>query len=587
MLRKLCLPVIFSFFLSGNSFAQKITILYTGQTHSSLYHCNCPKEPDGGVARRMGKLKELRLTNPDTLLVDAGGFFAGGMLDEHSQGVELDKQRNEINLRALELMGYDALSVGDDELNFGKDYLLERIKQAKTPFLSANLKLEGLRPYIIKRMAGTNIAVIGLTNDEAKVKSGGSELGDARGALLKTIQEARKNQADLILVLSYLGEEKDRQLAAEIKDIDIIISGRPAEQIDNYARIGSTYLARPAWQGRRLSKIDLELENGKIKDFKLEQIRLSNEVADAPELNTILPRCFADTECREGGLIGRCNNPATLEAACSYDSPKKISLLVVQLRDARMPNQEQFIGYLKQIFPGLETKFIDYDSNQGKAWVDKVQAKLIPAYLLGKEAESEKGFANIKEFVELKADYYYLSPRLSGGSIFVGRKKEPRRLDVFLGTKGKNVGEIFSVLKKLQASHKDIMLGLHYLAVGGKGGFSAPGGLSELEEDIRQVCVKHYYPDKFWDYALCRAQHQESSWWDTCAEESGVDARVVKKCALSEEGLGFLRENTRLNQELEIANGPTFLADNYIVFALGLDPKIETLEKIMGLEKKD
>ena len=585
MLQKLCLSAIFLLFLTGNSFAQKITILYTGQTHSSLYNCNCPKEPDGGVARRMTKAKELRLVNPDTLLVDAGGFFAAGMLDEHSQGVELDKLRNEINLRALELMGYDALSVGDDELNFGKDYLQEKIKQTKIPFLSANLKLEGLRPYLIKKMAGTNVAVIGLTNDQAKVKAGGAELEEARDSLLKTIQEVKKNQADLILVLSYLGEEKDRQLAAEVKDIDIIISGRPEEQIDNYARIGSTYLARPAWQGRRLSKIDLELENGKIKDFKLEQIRLSNEVADAPELNKILPRCFADTECRAGGLIGRCNNPATLEAACSYDSPKKISLLVVQLRDARMPNQEQFIAYLKQIFPVLETKFIDYDSNQGKAWVDKVQAKLLPLYLLGKEAEGEKGFAKVKEFVELKGDYYYLSPRLAGGSIFVRRERIPRRLDVFMGTRGKSAGDIFSVLKELQARHKEIALNLHYLAFKGKSGFSAPGALPELEEDIRQVCVKHYYPDKFWDYALCRAKAQESSWWDICAEDSGVDARIIKKCALSGEGPGFLRENTRLNQELEIANGPTFLMDNYIVFTLSGVPKIETLEKIMGLEK--
>ena len=74
--------IIFSFALCALCFAfpcyaKEITIIYTGETHAMLYPCNCPKEPDGGVARRATLIKQLRKNYPDALLLDSGGFFAG------------------------------------------------------------------------------------------------------------------------------------------------------------------------------------------------------------------------------------------------------------------------------------------------------------------------------------------------------------------------------------------------------------------------------------------------------------------------------------------------------------------------------
>ena len=572
--------------ITNYCFAEKITILYTGQTHASLYHCDCPKEPDGGIARRMTKLKELRLENPQALLVDSGGFFAGGMFDEHSRGVELDKVRNEINLKALELMAYDALNVGDDEFNFGKDYLSQKMKESRVPFLSANLKAGKASPYLLKKIGKTNIAIIGLTNDEARAKSGGLEIEEALSALAKNILLAKKNKADLVLALSYSGEEKDKELIRKVKGIDILICGRPGDKADAFDKVDSAYIVRPAWQGRRLSKIDFEFEDGVIKNFKLEQIRLSNQISDAPEITKLLPECFADSDCQKAGQAGSCNNPAKLEAKCIYQQTKPLSLLIIQPKNVRSSNQEQFIGSLKNLFPGLAPDYIDADSKIGQSWLNKTRTKLLPVYLLAKEIDTTAGFKNIKEFVELQeGDYYYISPRLAGGSIFVGRKIIPKRLDVFIGTKGKDVEGILSVLKELQAKHKELKVNIHFLAVEGEGGFSVPGGLSELEEDIRQACVRHYYPVKFWDYALCRARNQESSWWDLCAEQFGINAGAIKKCSLSREGLGYLRENTSLNKELEVVNGPTFLVNNYEIFSAKGIPKVEDLEKRLGMAR--
>lgn len=117
--------------------AEEVTILYTGSTHAMLYPCNCPFEPDGGVSRRATLIKQLRKDFPDALLLDSGSYFAAGLLDENTQNTQLDTQRTLINLKAMELMKYDGLSIGNDEFNFGKQFLLDNIRDKKLHFYPA------------------------------------------------------------------------------------------------------------------------------------------------------------------------------------------------------------------------------------------------------------------------------------------------------------------------------------------------------------------------------------------------------------------------------------------------------------------
>ena len=107
---------------------------------------------------------------------------------------------------------------------------------------------------------------------------------------------------------------------------------------------------------------------------------------------------------------------------------------------------------------------MDSGSKPGKSWLEKAQAKLLPVYLLAKGADKENGFSKVKEFVELKDGYYYISPRLAGGMIFIGRERIAKRLDVFLGTREKELKGILSALKELQDKHKDLKIEPHYLA---------------------------------------------------------------------------------------------------------------------------
>ena len=141
---------------------------------------------------------------------------------------------------------------------------------------------------------------------------------DAESALNRVIPEIKARNANVIMVLSYLGEEKDRELLQKIKDIDIIVSGRPGNSEESQTKIDSRILARASFQGRRLGRIDLELEEGKIKNLEASDIRLSDEVPDAPELKNIVPECFADKDCRKKVLSASALMPRKSSASCGF-----------------------------------------------------------------------------------------------------------------------------------------------------------------------------------------------------------------------------------------------------------------------------
>jgi 2',3'-cyclic-nucleotide 2'-phosphodiesterase / 3'-nucleotidase / 5'-nucleotidase len=177
-------------FLSVCAFAEEITIIYTGETHAMLYPCNCPKEPDGGVARRAALIKQLREKYPASLVLDSGNFFSGGLLDEYTQNTSLDKKRAIINLKAMEIMGYDAVAVGDAEFNFGKEFLLENIDKAQVPFLSCNINFSKFLPALVKEVAGVKVGIIGLTSPLVAQKADGLKFIDSEIALSAQVNSA-------------------------------------------------------------------------------------------------------------------------------------------------------------------------------------------------------------------------------------------------------------------------------------------------------------------------------------------------------------------------------------------------------------
>lgn len=573
-----CAAALLLFCLSRPIFAQEITVLYTGDTHAMVYHCNCPVEPDGGIARRASLVKALRKKYPKALLLDAGSFFAGGVMDENTQNAELDKQRSLVNLRAMELMRYDAVNLGMDEFNFGWDFLYENIKKTKLAFLSCNLKSEAVVPYVIKEVSGIKVGIIGLTSPAALSKAAGLKFLEPRFALRNTIKVLKETKgADIIIVLSRLGETEDLGLSEEVEGIDILIAGYTGKKEEAVKKIGSTFLLRSFWEGRRLDRVTFILKDKKIRDYKHEQIRLSDKINNDPAVSSFLPACFSDENCKKEGSNGACRNPGSLSSKCVFKVSPKVNLLVITPKSCSVCNTDTIIKYLKIQFPGIVVSYLYYPEKKAQGLVAALGAKGLPVYLLGKEASGEKNFENVRQNTEEKSNYYMLKPDFAGFSFFPNRKTIKGKLDLFFSIYDKDIALILDYLKEFKPE-------LHFLAVSIGDRFDAARGKIEVEEYLRGVCVKKYYPELFWNYVRCRANSTDSSWWEDCLGNS--DSQKIKTCARAEEGKVLLNENIGLNKELQIMFGPAYLLDNVEIFATKGMPTKEELNKIIKNNKK-
>lgn len=219
--------------------AQKqLTILHTNDTHSTIYPLS-PNLADaalanrGGFVRRISFLKEERQKDPNLLLFDSGDFCQG------SPYFTLYKGDVEVGL--MNLMGYDAGTIGNHEFDFGLENMARIFRKANFPILCSNYDftgtpVEGLtKDYIILKRKGVKIGVFGLSP-----KMDGLVMqANCEGVVYKNpVEEARrvvsilkKKKCDLILCISHLGwdmplnDVDDIRLVEQTRDIDLVLGG--------------------------------------------------------------------------------------------------------------------------------------------------------------------------------------------------------------------------------------------------------------------------------------------------------------------------------------------------------------------------
>ncbi len=239
---KKILPLLFSLCLLAGCTekATTLTILHTNDTHSQVE----PKaDGRGGYARRMGLIAEEREQDPNLLLVDAGDFSQGTPYFNFYHGrVETD---------ALNRMGYDAATLGNHEFDYGLDTLAMILKKANFPIVCANYDVKGtplegvVKPYTIVHKGGLKIGIFGLgvqpkgliadKNFAPVVYNPPYPIAQELATMLR-----HGKKCDVVVCLSHLGtypateqDYCDVEMAAETRDIDVIIGGHTHKVYDN------------------------------------------------------------------------------------------------------------------------------------------------------------------------------------------------------------------------------------------------------------------------------------------------------------------------------------------------------------------
>lgn len=257
---------------SASIFSQKkITILHTNDTHSRiepLPETDKYAPNKGGVLRRAALIDQIRQENKNVLLFDAGDFVQGTPYYNLFKG--------EVETKAMNLMKYDAATLGNHEFDYGLEGIRDILKWAEFPIVSSNYDFSNtilkdmLEQYIIITKDDVKIGVIGLNvkpqgliataNYPEMEFSDPLEVGNKLAKMLK-----EDHKCDMVVCLSHLGYTADKKLAEKSSNIDIIIGGhshtymKDPDIIKN-AENEDILIYQTQGRGVFVGKIDIELQ---------------------------------------------------------------------------------------------------------------------------------------------------------------------------------------------------------------------------------------------------------------------------------------------------------------------------------------
>jgi 2',3'-cyclic-nucleotide 2'-phosphodiesterase (5'-nucleotidase family) len=163
----------------------------------------------------------------------------------------------------MNVIGYDAVTIGSRDFNFGLEALRRRVEQANFPFLSANLRspVEEINASAIFNAQGIRIGVVGLTTENV-IRKGHPrnvkyvQVRDVVATLEKAIPQLR-DRVDLIILLTHLTRVEEERIAKAFPDIRLIIGGNEDGPLPQPRRIGQTTVVRAGEFGKYVGRLDL------------------------------------------------------------------------------------------------------------------------------------------------------------------------------------------------------------------------------------------------------------------------------------------------------------------------------------------
>lgn len=213
-------------------------LVHTSDTHS----CVEPVSPNfsdanqankGGYMRRVVLLEEMRREHPDNLLLlDCGDFSQGSAYYNLYKG--------EVEVKLMNLMHYDACTIGNHEFDFGLENLARLMQMAEFPFVCCNYDFAGtpceglVKPYIIIERAGVRVGIFGVCPQPQGLIVGknfeGMRYTRPAQAAQPIIDKLRgEEHCDMVVCLSHLGwgetPDMDPDFIANTTGLDVLLGG--------------------------------------------------------------------------------------------------------------------------------------------------------------------------------------------------------------------------------------------------------------------------------------------------------------------------------------------------------------------------
>ena len=263
----------------------------------------------GGLDRVATVIKAIRADRPDAILLDGGDTWHGSYTCHHSQGQDMVNVMNALKTEAMTFHW---------EFTLGSDRVHEIIDTLPFPALGQNIfdaewdePADYFKPYTFFERGGSKIAVIGQAFPYMPIANPGwmfpeYSFGIRDENMQAMVDEVRGLGADLVVVLSHNGFDVDKKMASIVSGIDIILSGHTHDALPEPVLINKTVIVASGSNGKFVSRVDLDVRNGKMMGFKHKLIPIfSDVIAPDPDIAALIDEERAPYKSQLSEVIGQ------------------------------------------------------------------------------------------------------------------------------------------------------------------------------------------------------------------------------------------------------------------------------------------
>jgi sulfur-oxidizing protein SoxB len=233
----------------------------------------------GGMDRVATVVKSIRADRPEAIILDGGDTWHGSMTSLLTKGQDVVNVMNKLGVEAM---------TSHWEWTLGTERVTEIVEALPFPFLGQNIfeaewNEPAFEPYTWFERGGAKIAVIGQAFPYMPIANPGwmfpeYSFGIREERMQEMVNEVRAEGADLVVVLSHNGFDTDRMMASRVSGIDVILTGHTHDAIPEPVLVGQTILIASGSHGKFVSRVDLDVRDGKMMGFRHKLIPIFADV---------------------------------------------------------------------------------------------------------------------------------------------------------------------------------------------------------------------------------------------------------------------------------------------------------------------
>lgn len=261
----------------------------------------------GGIDRCATVINAIRAERPDALLLDGGDTWQGSYTAQQTKGKDMIEVMNALKPDAM---------TAHWEFTYGGDYVREIVDELPFPMLGANIfdnewDEPAYESTVMMERGGVQIAVIGQAFPYLPIANPrwmfpDLSFGIREDRLKEVVAEARDDGAELVVLLSHNGFDVDRKLASRVDGIDVILTGHTHDAFPEPLNVNNTLLIASGSNGKFVSRLDLDVQGGEVKNFGYRLIPIfSDVIAPDPEVSALIDKVRAPYEDELARVIGK------------------------------------------------------------------------------------------------------------------------------------------------------------------------------------------------------------------------------------------------------------------------------------------